>query len=280
MDAVYERMRAAGAKPLWVLGGPPCWAQDQPQACRELAQPVAATYPPARDKVDDFADFAAAAAARYPKSLGFEIWNEPNHSHFFHNPDPARFGNIVRVVARRLDAVTRTPVIAGGLNPLKVDTPASGLISDANFLRRVYATGGLGRVDAIGYHVYWGDRGGYELEIRRALARVYGVTDAFGDPRPLWITETGADGRMYSPRAQATALVDVLQMLRRIREIPVVVVHRFADRGIDSHGVVDASGKAKPLYCALGRWRGKAPRLCRHGPASMPPPTTYSAPVQ
>ena len=263
MDAVYEHMRAAGAKPLWILGGPPCWAQDDPGLCRKLDPATAATYPPAPDKLDEFADFAVAAAKRYPGSEGFEIWNEPNHSHFFHHPSPERYGQIVRTLARRLSAATKIPVIAAGINPLKVDTPSLELISDANFLRRVYASGGFGPVDALAYHVYWGDPGGYRLEIRRAFARIYGVMDHYKDDRPLWVTEVGADsGSMYSPARQATVLVDVLQMLRRIRRIPVVVVHRFVDAGRDSHGALTAAGKAKPLYCALGLLRGEVPRFC------------------
>jgi len=266
MDAVYTRIRATGARPLWILGSPPCWAQDDPSACSKLDNPTAATYPPAVEMVDEFADFTVLAAERYPDSTGFEIWNEPNHDHFFHDPDPARYAQIVQQVAGHLDAATAVPVIAGGINPLKVDTPTADLISDASFLRGVYRAGGFGPVDALAYHVYWGDAAGYRLEIRRAFARIYGVMDDYGDERPLWITEIGADStRMYSVQRQAAVLVDVLAMLRRIREIPVVVIHRMLDTARDSHGVLDQAGQPKPVYCALAFTRSLTPSVCQTG---------------
>lgn len=260
-DRLYAQFRAAGVKPLWVLGGPPCWAQDNPTQCKTMDPNTARTYPPAEGQLAAFAAFAKAAAARYPQSQGIEIWNEPNHPGFW-NPklDPERYGRMVRYVSGQLAPVTPIPIVSAGLSPLESDDPDGGGLSDTTFLRRVYQSGGFGPVDAIGVHVYYYDPVSYELRIRKDFAEFYKVMDQNGDSRPVWVTETGSDSSdVFTNEGQAQALVDTYNLLRRIRSIPVVVVHRFLDGaqkvpgpGIDYYGVYDTAGQPKPAYCALG----------------------------
>ena len=85
-DVLYERLRERGIRPLWVLIGAPCFAQQNPGACASGNNQLH----PDPDYYDEFADFAVSVAKRYPESAGFEVWNEPNYPKYWGGPpEPA-----------------------------------------------------------------------------------------------------------------------------------------------------------------------------------------------
>lgn len=266
-DRVYRRMLALGLRPLFIVLGAPCWAAASPGLC----QSHFTSMPPADAAFDDYARFTAAAARRYPEAIGFEVWNEPNIEQFWWpGPEPGRYARLLAAteaeLAVRAPAVT---LVSAGLYPVG-EGIAGTQMRDTAFLRRVYEAGAARGADAIGAHPYPGGRRQRHLEdVRRRLARLRTTMARFGDEaKPLWVTEvglstTGPEQGRYKERDQATALVDLYRMLRRIPGSPVTYFHTFFDLEGSAADVWTGMGivrsdrsTRKPAFCALAVERG------------------------
>ena len=260
MDAMYWSFLFRGLRPLWVLSAAPCWAQSG--SCQRGAHPAEQFY-------DEFAAFAAAAAARYPEAVGFEIWNEPNFRLFWGgDPDPESYARMIQAVAPAIKAADPTvPVLTAGLSP-HID-PEANAMPYAEFLRRVYDTGAPGLTDAIAAHAYPNRRYSedYLGNIRVNLYRTFDVMQSHGEGwKPIWVTETGVSNAgedSFRPEQQADALARMYELFRLVdHNIPVVVFHRFRDEPGDErveergYGVISADGGLKPAYCSIAVARG------------------------
>jgi hypothetical protein len=267
-DNVYHRMLAQGIRPLWVVGAPPCWAQNKPAGCNEPAPAH-----PTPDHYDEMASFAAAAAERYPESAGMEIINEPNTKLFWGgNVDPAAYSTLFKQVDDAIDAANPDmPVVTGGLASSYTDD-SSGL-STQTFLNKLYEHGAAQEADAVGIHVYPHKpyNEDYIGSVRIRLGQELAIMQRHGAAgQPMWITETGistAGQDHYTQPQQANALVRIYNLYRRVSglKIPVVIVHRYQDQpqsGFPNergYGVFDQAGQPKQSYCALAAVRGKHP---------------------
>jgi hypothetical protein len=272
IDPLYHRLRARGIRPLWVLVDVPCFAQPDPAGCAAGQKDL----PPTEGFYDEFADFAVAAAKRYPESFAFEVWNEPNYPLFWGGraPDPAAYSQMLKTVADALHSqVPGTMVVSAGLSP-HADTDTSGSMGFRNFLIQMYERGAAQKADAIGIHPYPGvgpddDPLG---DVRVYLGKVQNVMDRYGDgARPLWATEYGASTageHPYPPAAAAETITGLHEMFRRIRGIEVAIVHRFVEDpsmgGREAgFGVLNKNLSPKPAFCALASLRGAdVPGLC------------------
>ncbi len=271
-DTLYERLLARGIKPLWTIIDAPCWAQPNPGACNNGDNQLR----PSPQHYDEMADFAVAAAKRYPESVGIEVWNEPNYPMFWGGwPEPERYAEMLKEVATALhQRVPGMPVVSAGLSPHS-DTDQKA-IGYRNFLERMYELGAAQEADAIGLHPYPGVGPGedYVADVRVHLGKVQEVMQRFGDAAtPLWVTEfgvsTGGD-HAFDPAAQGRALVELYELFRRVAGVELAVAHRFvADGGIDlpvdAFGVLDRDLAPKPAYCDLARARGYSPPVCLAG---------------
>jgi hypothetical protein len=267
-DNIYNRMLAQGIRPLWVLGAPPCWAQNKLAGCNEPAPAH-----PTPDHYDEMASFAAAAAVRYPESVAIEVTNEPNTSKFWGGPvDPAAYSKLFKQVGDAIDAANpEMPVVTGGLASSYTDD-GNGL-STATFLNKLYEHGAAQEADAVGIHVYphkpYNDD--YIGSVRIRLGQELAIMQSHGaGNQPMWITETGistAGQDQYTQPQQADALVRIYNLYRRVSglNIPVVIVHRYQDQvqsGFPNergYGVFAQKGHPKQSYCALAAARGKHP---------------------
>lgn len=121
-DVLYQRMLAAGVRPLWVLGSPPCWAQA-PEPPQLAAPCVYNPGPPTPENYSQLGELAALLADRYPQSVGIEVWNEPNYRpHWGADPDPEAYGALTKEVATAiLAANSYMPVVSAGLAPLSTN---------------------------------------------------------------------------------------------------------------------------------------------------------------
>ncbi len=78
---------------------------------------------------------------------------------------------------------------------------------------------------------------------------------------PIAVTEVGvktAGPEAYTPKQQAKALVDIYRLFRRIRGVPMVLIHSFAETPGVSWGVVTEQGNPKRAYCRLAKLRGSS----------------------
>jgi hypothetical protein len=264
-DQIYQEMLRHGVRPLLILAYAPCWAQDDPGRCSPVGSPRG-------DEIDEYAQFAALAARRYPRALAIEVWNEPNWTHFWApKPDPARYSRLVRAAADAVHATgTGVPVILAGNAPLSNDGDDGRAMSFDGFLRRVYAEGGIGAADAVSHHIYFGQVRDRILTMRQQIGRLRAVMAAHGDGSlPLWITEVGLSSTEETDLAgQGAGLAEIYETLRRIENIPVVIFHKLIEGedalgpGIDHRGIIDVRAEPKPAYCALARAREVVPPGC------------------
>jgi polysaccharide biosynthesis protein PslG len=270
-DALYERLQARGIRPLWVLSMAPCFAQRSPGPCLDGENELH----PTPQYYDELAQFAVTAARRYPNSIGFEVWNEPNDPRFWGGPpEPGAYAEMLKTVADALHSkVPGTTVVSAGLSP-HADTNTSGSIGARNFLVEMYERGAAPKADAIGIHPYPGVGPGedYVDDVRVHLGKVQNVMDHYQDgQRPLWATEFGASTageHPFDPEAAGRAVSELLQMFRRIRGIELALVHRFVEvPGLPGReggfGVLSKDLVPKPAYCQLAAARGVSiPGVC------------------
>lgn len=269
-DVLYAKLLERGSRPLWTVLDAPCWAQPDPGACERGDN----QHHPAPQHYDEFARFAAAAAVRYPEAIAIEIWNEPNYPRFWGGwPDPDAYAKLLSTAAAAIhEAAPAISVVSGGLSPhADSDRRAIGFSS---FLNRLYEQGAIQRADAIGIHPYpgVGPNEDYVGDVRVYLGKVQNVIALHDDSdRPLWATEFGvstAGEHAFDPGLQATALIELYELLRRVQgmSIPVAVVHSLVDPSLGGReggfGVVRQSLEPKPAYCALSAVRGASPPSC------------------
>jgi hypothetical protein len=192
IDRVVRASRDRGLRVLGLITYTPTWAR--PAGTPDKNPP---TNP------GDFANFAAAAAARYAP-LGvreWEIWNEPNSRWFWSPaPNPTAYTNLlIRANAAIKSIDPGATVMTGGFSPAP-DSPDGSMIAPVTFLNRVYAAGGGGHFDAVAHHPYnfpymplkpepnynWNAFGG-------VTPKLYETMVAHGDgAKKIWGTEMGA----------------------------------------------------------------------------------------
>jgi hypothetical protein len=264
-DRLFQFIRHIRLHPIVNLVNAPCWAQELPAPCPVTGAPTAAN-------VNQYAEFAALVADRYPEIAAIEVWNEPNWTPYWKPlPDPALYGEMVRAVADAVHAVNPSlPVLVAGNAPLGQTTADGANWAYDEFLQAVYETGGIGGADAVGHHVYFGQTANYTYEMRRQITRVRAVMSSNGDgDLPIWITEIGVSSEpSLGEEGQALALGVLWHTAARIPNLPVFVVHRFLDTsdpdiGIEDYrGLYGLDGNPKIAFCVLGAMRGFYPELC------------------
>ena len=265
-DLLYAKLLERGLRPLFVVSDSPCWAQPNPRACEGGND----QQRPAQQYYDEFARFAAAAARRYPASVGIEVWNEPNYPLFWGTwPEPDMYAKMLREVADAVhEAVPGMTVVSGGLSP-HADSDKNA-IGFSNFLEKLYDFGAAKKADAIGIHPYPGVGPGedYIADVRVYLGKVQRVMRRHGDAdRPMWATEFGVSTtgeHAFDPAHQGSALQELYEILRRVQRVDLAIVHRFVEDPAlggreGGFGVLSKALAPKPAYCALAQVRGVAP---------------------
>lgn len=207
--SVFDRWVAGanerGLKLVTIVLGAPEWARRAD--CVE--QP---NCPPA--DVDDFADFAGDAAARYGP-LGqdtWQIWNEPNIELFWNRPDPGLYAEMLAGSAQAIrSADADATVVFGGLAALP---PNSRVIEARAYLAKVCRRGGCEQVDVLAYHPYTypdlaSDPSYADAPWSRIAESEYSlvtVLDRFGmGDVPIWLTEFGAPSGGRAGASDGTA---------------------------------------------------------------------------
>ena len=262
-DAVYARALAIGIRPVWTFTSAPCWAAPSPCNASKL-NPVAGSH------VSDYAFAAAQIALRYPQSAGIEVWLEPNSPHFWGAPpDPHAFSKLVGEAAAAIHATgTGVGVYSGGLSPGQA---AAGQHHMDQFLSQALAAGGIEKADAIGYHAVsdvpfkpgHDPTKGYLGRMRINIQSLNAELNHANVNLPIAITQLSystAGPRSYTDDQQAEALVSSYEILRRIADIPIVLISRLLDNGdgskVQGFGVLRSNGSKKPAYCELAAARG------------------------
>lgn len=196
-DRVIPKITSRGMKVLLVMDyGVPRWANG-----------VSDPFVPPTDP-NAYGDFAAHVAARYAPYgvVYYEIWNEPNIDIYFHNPDPAKYVQLLQAAYTKIKAaVPNSIVLSGGFAPAATFGPD---IAPSDFLDAMYQKGAKAYFDAVADHPYtmpvlassqvpWGgfndlvwNTNPYSSPGSHSMRT---VMDHYGDgAKKVWATEDGA----------------------------------------------------------------------------------------
>ena len=296
-EQLYDALRARGIKPILMVQFAPAWARDA-GAPRECGAFDACHYPPARAMLDEWREFVAEIARRFP-AAAIEVWNEPNYvGQWQSGADPERYAELL--AAARAAAQTINPgmmVLAGGLGM----EPKPGWVSPGQFLRRAYSASPSlkGNTDALNFHAYPTDELGAESPFAEMFAVIREARAAAGDTAtPLLITELGATTTgpgAVNEDVQAQRLMRALRKIFSMDDLLGALVYTLADRnelaaadpergfGVTraSPGLVGSQVEPKLAYCALRRATGSVVLESDCPPEteieSGPPPITSSS---
>lgn len=135
----------------------------------------------------------------------WEIWNEPNYPQFFLGYMDGSPEHYVEMLKSAYSIIKLhypdIPVIFGGLAPTN---------NALAFTQRAFDLGAGTYCDAYAYHVY-SLSSEADTDLKAAISTMY--------PKPVWITETGADSLQLGPEGQAEQLRMLGEYLQRNREI-------------------------------------------------------------
>jgi len=201
LDPVIEALSAAGLRVMLTVSTSPTWARaDQTE-----------DGPP--DDYAPFGMFVGQLAARYNgKVQAIQIWNEPNlRREWFnsnHRLSAEAYVNLLRVAHQAIKAANPSMlVIAAGLAPTGFNDGVNA-IDDRLYLEEMYRRGVITVTDAIAAHPGgWGNppnstcctpsvgvESHYDNRtffFKDTLDDYRIIMQAYGDVRPLWVTEFG-----------------------------------------------------------------------------------------
>jgi polysaccharide biosynthesis protein PslG len=261
-------VRAAQARGLRVLAMPdytPSWARSGPSD----------KYPPTNPS--DYAAFVGALTQRYaPMGVHtWEIWNEPNNAMFWApRADPVAYTRMLQLANAAIKhADPSATVVNGGLSPA-ADNGHD--VAPLTFLTSIYAHGGRGSFDAVGYHPYsypyapmypatWNTF--YETPAVHALMAHYG-----DGAKHIWGTEigfaTGTGSKAVSAATQATDISAAIDQWTSWSFHGPIIFYTIRDLGTDrsdvneNMGMLDHSGSPKPVFAMVSsQLRAPVPTL-------------------
>lgn len=162
-DSIVERCTSLGLELTPVVWATPAWvAPDMTDA------------PPA----EAFAAFLQALVSRYQDQVRYwELWNEPDHTHYWHE-GPDRY-------ARQ--------ILLPGYQAIKAIDPAIQVViggptwSNRRWMDQVFAAGGKDAFDIMAFHNY-----GSVAQVLKDAALVEEILAAYGQShKPIWLGEFG-----------------------------------------------------------------------------------------
>jgi hypothetical protein len=208
-----------------------------------------------------FANFAAAAVARYNNRIPgiiWEVWNEPNSNNFWgpkRNAD--EFVALIKaaVPAMRKADPTAT-IVSGGILELFWSVTQA-------YLERCFELGLLKEVDGLGVHLYGGGRNQFPERILEELGDLRKRMAAHGAPPdyPVLNTEYGAGvkgfeklrgpNRADQERGQAEAYVRMylLTLLARLK-LNIWYEWRWRDN-LSNQAILNSDGSPRAIYTAI-----------------------------
>jgi hypothetical protein len=272
LDGQVEYAASNRMRPFMFVWGTPEWVSP-----KLGAEPVAT----ARQR-RAWLQFLHAAVLRYGPKGSFwrehrdlprrpvrmwEIWNEENIVTFSKEPDPERFGRLIRISGGLLHREDPgSTVILGGLFGRPLQVPPN--VQSGGFLAGLYRVPGIKRYfDGVALHPYVADAAALEGQIEDLRA----VMSLNGDARsPLYVTEMGWGSAGFEsrwergPRGQARELDRSFAMLtgnRRRWRIGGIWWFSWADQFgscqfCDSAGLLTGGGEAKPSWYRFNAWTG------------------------
>jgi hypothetical protein len=254
-DVLLEGLRARGIGAVVTLVGTPRWANGG----------RASNWAP--KSASSFANFAYAAATRYPWVRRWVIWNEPNKYWQLRPTSPATYTKLLLNPAyAALKRANRANLVGGGVTAPRGGTGSMSPVDWIRGMDRAHA-----RLDAYAHHPYpsspretpWSGGCAHCETITMAdLERLLSeVRKNFGERR-IWLTEYGYQTRPpdltfgVSWALQAKYLAQAYAIARAHPRIDMMLWFLLRDEDrIDGwqSGLLTTTGKRKPAFEAFRR---------------------------
>jgi polysaccharide biosynthesis protein PslG len=240
-DLIVNAANARGIAVVALLNSTPGWATGGGPA-------IAA--PPATPEL--FATFAGTVAGHFAgRVAAYEVWNEENAVQFWASgpdgPQPDRFAAMLKAAYPAIKAADgNATVVMGGLAP--TINFFSITQNPVQYLNEVYAAGGGGSFDAVGYHPYLFTNNrdarfstGKANSPRSLYDQLRATMDANGDGGKLiWATEFG-DAKM-DEGTQAAWIGDFITSWRTLPGAGPAFIYTTRDRNTGSSNPQDTYG--------------------------------------
>jgi hypothetical protein len=263
-DAVLKGLRKRGIKALVGLVGSPSWANGG----------RAPNYVP---RAADFAEFAAAAASRYPWVRDWLVWNEPNQARWLRPTSPAVYvRSLLNPAYEAIHDVTPKARVGGGVTAPRAGSNGVSPVTWIRGMRKARA-----RLDAYAHHPYparptdtpFAGGCGHSACLTITMATLERLLDetrrAFGAKR-IWLTEyayqTGRFG--VTQQRQAELIGQSSLRVARAPRVDILIHYLVQDEPEDARfqsglfrydGVAKLAASAFPFPLAhAGRSGGKA----------------------
>jgi len=216
-------------------------------------------YPPFRyfrppTDLQRWLTFVANTVTRYKGSVHYwEVWNEPDNPVFWEDQNPVAYTALLIPTYQLIKSIDPQATVVLG-----------GLAGDFIYLDGMYRAGAKNFFDVANYHTYSRPN----AETAQAFR---GIMAAHGDQnKPVWITETGAEGKppTSSLAEQAQAVTDTYQAMLQTPGLAARVFwFKTKDDFVDSdgyggYGLLFADGSRKPAaeaYAQLSSTCGGVP---------------------
>lgn len=236
-DPVMEGLRRRGIRPILIL--------DYGNKLYDVVSPTT------REGRQAFAKFAAEAVKRYRRQgVIWEIWNEPNLSHFWRGePSADEYAALVDVVVPAIREVSKDEWIMGP-STSKFDWP---------YLERSFEKGILEDVDAVSVHPYRENKepetAGADWQRLRTMIDRYAPS---GKKIPMICSEWGYSTFKQGVSQEKQSQYAVRQYLANLSAgVPLTIWYSWKNRPDarnekeKNFGLLEASGSSKASFEAL-----------------------------
>jgi hypothetical protein len=266
-DMVINHATAQGLSVIARIGLTPAWARPEGTSLNYLDV----------DAYDDFAQFAAAFAARYQGQVKFiVVGNEPNLSFEwgFRQTAPQDYADLLKIVhAGVKEANPDMGVLAAGLAPTLEPAGSPWGLNDIAYLEGLYQAGAADYFDGLAVHTYGftfppdsapdsGILNFRRVELLRQVMVEYGDAET-----PIFITETGWNDhprwtRSVKPGQRIRYTLDALRFAEEqwpFVEVLGIWAFRYpvaTKSYMDYYTLVTPEFVAKPLYDEIKRYTG------------------------
>jgi hypothetical protein len=199
-DELVEKAQQRGLNVVGLLAYSVGWAS--PGSGAGFSQPAWAMP----SNLDAYRGYITAVVSRYRGRVrAWEVWNEPNHGHFWQPaPNPGDYGMLLRIAAEAIRAADPgARVVFGGV---------SG--ADVGFLEAAVDVAGWDAFDVLAAHTYVAPKSPERGRlVEGEIAKLQAFIARRGGGKPIWLTEIGwptsTPGRwgIGDPAIQANYLV-------------------------------------------------------------------------
>lgn len=251
-DEVLNGLHARGIDALVTLYGSPRWANGGRNA----------NAPPKSTKA--FADFAYAAAKRYPFIRKWTIWNEPNQNLYLAGTSPSLYvKTLLNPAYAAIHRANPRALVAGGVTAPRGNGSGYGPLGWVKGLAKAHA-----KLDAYAHNPYptrpretplAGACGYCDVISMANLGRLSRALHTYLGNKPIWLSEYGyqtnpPDPFGVSPSLQATFIGEAAMRAYKLAGVQLLIQYLVKDEPQLSRfqtGLFYVNGVAKPGYAAF-----------------------------